>query len=229
MVLKIQYVDAKSKSEKLSKLKTVSENIYCNIIPTEMSPERIDKVWYDVFGVRTLDMYLCRDIFDCKTILISEFATNGFFWGQKDDEATSDEYRDLYERVNTLANMGALDMVGPKDTWCIGKFQNEWFRGYIEKRLDNEMVQIFFFDYGTTELIPLSDTRAIDEESVWIVPPLAIPFVVKDITLSKLNKFKEFQYAKFNISSLKLIEKNSIFEVDLIDEDGNNLLDILKI
>ena len=70
---------------------------------------------------------------------------------------------------------------------------------------------MFFIDYGTTTTINISDTRKKDDEEVWTIPPLAVPFVVKDITLSQLNKFKKLQYSEFQIKSLKLIEKVFIF------------------
>ena len=106
---------------------------------------------------------------------------------------------------------------------------------------------MFFIDYGTTTTINISDTRKKDDEEVWTIPPLAVPFVVKDITLSQLNKFKKLQYSEFQIKSLKLIEKvfiffyfkfiksikvdfffkSCIFEVELTDENGKSLFDIL--
>jgi hypothetical protein len=69
------------------------------------------------------------------------------------------------------------------------------------------MLKVFFIDYGTTTNIDIKDTRKKEDEEIWTIPPLAVPFVVKDITLSQLNKFKKLQYSEFQIKSIKLIEQ----------------------
>ena len=56
-------------------------------------------------------------------------------------------------------------------------------------------------------MLDLSATRSLNDEDIWVVGPLAVPFILKDLTLSKLNRFKELQYESFAVTSLKAIKK----------------------
>lgn len=51
-----------------------------------MKSEKLNKIYFEVFGMETMDIYLSRDIFSTKSILISDFSSNGFFWAQNEDE-----------------------------------------------------------------------------------------------------------------------------------------------
>lgn len=93
----------------------------------------------------------------------------------------STEYRELYVILNNEKVNNSLPIATLKNNWCIAKFQNEWFRGYVDKKLTDNKLSIFFIDYGTHEIIDLADTRQLDDDEVWILPPLAIPFVIKGI------------------------------------------------
>lgn len=62
---------------------------------------------------------------------------------------------------------------------CLAKFENEWFRAYIEQILDNGRLRVFFVDYGTSTVVSHEDTRYLDLPEIWSIPPLAIPMVLK--------------------------------------------------
>lgn len=84
----------------------------------------------------------------------------------------------MYEVLNSPDNDSKpLASLGTK--WCIAKFQGEWFRAYIEKVVEGDRLRVFFLDYGTLEEVDHSETRQVEDEEIWILPPLAIPFVIK--------------------------------------------------
>ena len=61
-------------------------NKYINILPPEMDIKRINRMCRTIFGIDIIPMYSERNIFDKKSILITEFCSNGFFWAQFEDE-----------------------------------------------------------------------------------------------------------------------------------------------
>lgn len=67
--------------------------------------------------------------------------------------------------------------------WCIAKFEGDWYRAYVNKKPqivgDGIDVTVFFLDYGTHATVKLEDTRQLDDEEIWTLPPMAIPFCVK--------------------------------------------------
>ena len=67
------------------------EIAYRGAIPDEMNADRLNALYFDVFGVDTFDLYLCRDIFNAASILITDFpasSTDGaFFWAQLEHES----------------------------------------------------------------------------------------------------------------------------------------------
>ena len=95
----------------------------------------------------------------------------------------SDEYSELYEFINIEAHSSTLEMADLKKKWCIAKFLDEWFRAYIYEK-EGTKLKVFFIDYGTFSVVDHTDTRQFDKESIWAIPPLAIPFVLKGELLS---------------------------------------------
>lgn len=75
--------------KKLAGIKVVSDEEYNDVIPEEMNAAKLNKVHYQVFGAETTDIYLSRDVFSAKSILLTDFSTNGFFWGQIEQEAVN--------------------------------------------------------------------------------------------------------------------------------------------
>ena len=88
-------------------------------------------------------------------------------------------------------------------------------RAYIDEVLENNMVKLFFLDYGTIAIVPHVDTRYNNEEEVWYIQPLAIPFFLKGLNLTKLKDFKNMQYCMFEIMTLKLIENVRIQHIKI--------------
>jgi hypothetical protein len=66
---------------------TVSDEDYCNVIPEDMSYSKLNTIYYEVFGVGPTEIVLTRNLFDSKKIIITDFASNGFFWAQLQQEA----------------------------------------------------------------------------------------------------------------------------------------------
>lgn len=219
--------EIRSRSEKLKSIEIVSNELYVDIMPDDMKSDRLNKIYLEVFGIETMDIYLSRSIFNAKTLLISDFSSNGFFWAQTEEEAFSAEFRDLFEMINNVDQNEKKPLADVKSKWCIAEYGGEWFRAYIEKVLENKKIQVFFLDYGTTAVIDHLSTRHENNDKIWELPPLAIPFVLKDITLTKFAKFKKLQYSFLNVEAMKLIEDSFVFEVELLDAKGNPLLEVL--
>lgn len=51
-----------------------------------MSMNFLNRVYFDVFGVKATELFLSRFIFDAKSLLITDFAKNGFFWAQIEND-----------------------------------------------------------------------------------------------------------------------------------------------
>ncbi|CAF0752252.1 unnamed protein product [Brachionus calyciflorus] len=221
--------EIRSRSEKLKSMDVVSNELYLDLIPEDMKADRLNKIYYQIFGMETMDIYLTRNIFNSKTIMISDFSTNGFFWGQTQEEANSAEFRDLFDMINDKEENDHKPLADLKVKWCIAEYCGEWFRAYIDKVLENKKLQVFFFDYGTTAVVDHSSTRLETNDRVWELPPFAIPFVLKDITLTKFSKFKKLQYSFLNVISMRMIEDSFIFEVELMDAKRLNFLTILLV
>ena len=97
-------------------------------------------------------------------------------------------YTTIYDLINEDNFTKSLKIARPENRMCLGKFQGEWFRAYIIDSSDSEY-QLFFFDYGTNACVNKSDTRFIDDEKIWSIAPLAIPFIVKGINISLFSLY----------------------------------------
>lgn len=214
------------RSQKIAKLETINNGIYESVIPSEMHAKYLNEIYEAVFGVDIMEIYLNRNVFEAKSIIISDFSTNGFFWAQVEEEIVSNEFKDMYERVNVMAQ-SKKELADLNVKWCVAKFQGEWFRGYVQEVMANKKLKIFFIDYGTFELVDHEDTRELDDEAIWEIHPLAIPCVLKDIKLSQINGFKKLHYQTFLVKKLKMIEKSCIFEIELVLENGESLLSVI--
>lgn len=71
---------------KISELQVVSDEFYKDIIPKEMNATYLNDIYRKVFGVDVMEIYLDRNIFETKSIIISDFSTNQFFWAQTEEE-----------------------------------------------------------------------------------------------------------------------------------------------
>lgn len=216
--------------ENVSKVIKVDDAVYVNVIPEEMRNDLLNEISYEIFGCQSIEILLSRFIFHKPLkILITDFASNGFFWAQVDEEnEVIDEYKILYEKINEPQLLDSLPRAKLESKKCIANFDGEWFRASVIGKNNDSQLKLFFFDYGTIADVNLSETRLIEDDDIWVVPPLAIPFVLKDfLKASKPNSFKEMQYSSFTVKEMKLIRNNSIFEVELIDENGLNLLETL--
>jgi hypothetical protein len=89
-------------------------------------------------------------------------------------------YTNMYDMINEENFTKSLKIARPENKKCLGKYQEEWFRAYIIDASDTEY-QLFFFDYGTTACVNKSDTRFIDDDKIWSIAPIALPFIVKGI------------------------------------------------
>lgn len=99
----------------------------------------------------------------------------------------SKKYRELFDFLNNKEENDSKPVADLKIKWCIAEYCGEWFRAYIDKILDKNKIQIFFVDYGTTAIIDHSCTRLENNDIVWELPPLAVPFVLKGNHLIKIN------------------------------------------
>lgn len=66
---------------------SVSDEDYCNIIPDNMNYEKLNSIYFEIFGVETMDIYMARNILDAKSIMLTDFESSGFFWAQLEEEA----------------------------------------------------------------------------------------------------------------------------------------------
>ena len=73
----------------MAKLLTTSDEPYKNRIPKDMDPNYLNDVYKIVFGVELIEIYLERNIFEAKSLIISDFSKNGFFWAQIEEEAVN--------------------------------------------------------------------------------------------------------------------------------------------
>ena len=71
---------------KVSKIKIVGDQNYRSLIPKEMSLNFLNCLYFDIFGLKAIELFLSRFIFDAKSILITDFAKNGFFWAQIEND-----------------------------------------------------------------------------------------------------------------------------------------------
>lgn len=223
-ILHLSESEQRIRYEKIAKLKTVSDEVYKKRIPNEMTAEYLNKMCVTIFGVDMIEIYLQRNIFDAQAVIISDFAENGFFWAQIENEAVSDEYKKLYHLINEAGESNNLKLPKLDSKWCIGKYEGEWFRAYIDKVLDNQKIRVFFVDYGTFGNLDHKDTRELEDDDVWSIHPLALPCVFKDLRPSQLSAFKELQYQSFLVKQIKMIEKNCVFEVEMMFDAANTLL-----
>lgn len=168
-----------------------------------MDFNRIKKANIALFGVDTLEIYKEKRLKEINSLLISDFSSDCFFWAQIEDEIKSDECQIIFDMINNYEGNKLADL---NKKWCIAKFEDEWFRAYIEEILDENKLKVFFVDYGTTSIVSHKDTRQYDDEDLWSVAPMAIPCVLRNLAINKLNSFKNLQYGIFNVSSIRLIE-----------------------
>jgi hypothetical protein len=181
----------------------VSIDQYKNKIPKEMDYNRLKRVNIELFGVDTLEIYKERNLKEINSILISDFSSDGFFWAQIEDEIKSDECQIIFDMINSHEGTQLADL---SKKWCIAKFDNEWFRAYIEEIQEDGKLKVFFVDYGTTSIVSHEDTRQYDDEDLWSVAPMAVPCVLRNLAKIKLNSFKNLQYGICNVTSIGLIE-----------------------
>ena len=53
-----------------------------------MNVKLLNKMCETIFGVEIMEIYLDRNVFDAKSIIISDFSERGdFFWAQIEEEA----------------------------------------------------------------------------------------------------------------------------------------------
>lgn len=71
----------------IAQLETISYDVYKDRIPEEMNVKYLDDIYETIFGVDIMEIYLNRNVFEAKSILLSDFASNGFFWAQIEEEA----------------------------------------------------------------------------------------------------------------------------------------------
>jgi hypothetical protein len=62
------------------------ENVYSKIIPKQMSFDLLNDMSKAIFGAGILYTYTERELIHKKTIITSEFCSDGFFWAQFVDE-----------------------------------------------------------------------------------------------------------------------------------------------
>ncbi len=89
-------------------------------------------------------------------------------------------YTEIYDMINEEHFTKSLKIARYENKKCLAKFQEEWFRAYIIDSSDSEY-ELFFFDYGTTANVNISDTRFIDDDKIWSIAPIAMPFILKGI------------------------------------------------
>jgi hypothetical protein len=51
-----------------------------------MRADKLEECYYKCFGVSVIDIYLERNLFDMKRIMITDFSSFGFFWAQMEEE-----------------------------------------------------------------------------------------------------------------------------------------------
>ena len=185
-----------------------------------MENKLISQMSETVFGVDLLEIYLDRNIFETKALILSDFASNGFFWAQIKDELLSQEYKNIYEIINSAAEEPKNKPSSLNTKWCVAKFQGEWFRAYIVQLLDNNKVRVFFIDYGSFEVIDGKDTRDLGNltedvlENIWALHHLALPCVLKSNS-SKIEhilafRLKSFLFLRFASVSNKKVPRASV-------------------
>jgi hypothetical protein len=54
-----------------------------------MNWKRLLPIYYEIFGVHILEIYEDRKLAEAKSIIITDFASNGFFWAQFEHEAVT--------------------------------------------------------------------------------------------------------------------------------------------
>lgn len=216
------------RSQKLEKFKTVSNILYDGRIPEEMSFARMDRMSETVFGVDIMEIYLDRDMFEVKTVVLSDFSTDGFFWVQAEKEIASKAYQDIFERMNGFGG-SQPDLLGDlQSDWCIARYEGEWYRAHIVKVHSPSQIDLFLFDYGTFVTVSHQETRKYDEDDIWLIAPMAIPMTHKGLVTNGLfEKFKKLQYAPLEVTSIQLIEQSCVFEVQLSILDNDKLIPLM--
>ncbi len=131
-----------------------------------------------IFGLPILPIYEERNLAKITTIMVTELCTNGFFFAQFEDELVSKDFVEAFEIMSNASTLKSSP--DTQSSWCLAKYEGEYFRGLIEERLrDENQYKIYFIDYGTTAIINESDVKFIDNDILWLSPPLAVPFVIK--------------------------------------------------
>lgn len=65
----------------------MSNKKYVNSIPEAMNTTKLNDIYYAVFGCTAETIYMGRKLYEgCKRVTITDFAGNGFFWAQLDDD-----------------------------------------------------------------------------------------------------------------------------------------------
>ena len=110
-----------------------------------------------------------------------------------------------------MAQADSLKATDTLSSWCLAKYEGEWnrytnilstsiyilnpfffhIRGFIEEKVEENKFRVLFIDYGTTEIINKKDIKCLNNDDLWLAPPLAVPFVVK-------SKLKNNSFFKFN-------------------------------
>ena len=86
---------------------------------------------------------------------------------------------------------------------CVVQYteDNQWYRGQIVKMCDPQSATVLFVDYGNTQLCPVEQVKAIDEDFVKL-PPLAVHCKLagideaRDWTVEEKRKFESYTVGK---------------------------------
>ena len=149
-----------------------------------MEFNRLNKMCKTIFGIPILPIYEERKLAKNSTIMVTELCSNGFFFAQFEDELVS---QDFMEAFNIMSNASSVkSSFDSQCEWCVAKYEGEYFRGYIEESLAGNKCKIYFIDYGTTSVVNESDIKFINNDSLWLCPPLGVPFVIKSKLLYSL-------------------------------------------
>lgn len=157
--------------------------------------------------------------------IVSHVDTQGQFFLQLTSE---DEAREiLSERLQAECQSPAVKSVIPAVTMaCCAKYSEDgaWYRAVVEK-IEGEMITVRFIDFGNTDLVPVTDLREVQGESL-LLSPLAYWCILEGCASVKTEvseKLEEVTAEQTLAVTFTLPTQQPPYSVQLQLEDGSSV------
>lgn len=123
-------------------------------------------------------------------IKISQFINCGRFWAQMDDGSTTEELLEIDAALNNASLLANTATVKVGDLFAApyeDKISIRMYRVRVQKLLPNNMVLVFYIDFGSLQRLNVASLRVLPRGLCWEKAPLAMECVLTEVSPSLLN------------------------------------------